>query len=462
MAGMNLPPNFAWGVASSAYQIEGAADLDGKGPSVWDIFSHTPGTIAGGHHGDIACDHYHRYEEDVAIMHDLGLRNYRFSISWPRVMPDGTGSVNPRGLDFYDRLVDSLLAAEIRPWVTLFHWDFPQALMATGGWLARGSADWFAEYARVVADRLSDRVGDWFTLNEPQCFLGFGHATGTNAPGLRLDLADCLLAGHHALLAHGRAVAVLRAHASKTPNIGWAPVGVAAVPDDPENPEDVAAALQAMRAIGVIPPPSPEMPAHLWSNTWWCDPVILGHYPEDGVRLAGARMPDLEEGDMETISQPIDFLATNIYSGTRVKMGSGGKPEIVPHGPEVPLTGFHWPVVPESLRWGPRFLHEQYGLPVIIAENGLALPDWVALDGKVHDFQRVDFLTRYLRELGKAIADGARIDGYFHWSILDNFEWAEGYRQRFGLVHVDYQTRRRIPKQSASWFAGLVRANRIP
>jgi beta-glucosidase len=368
------------------------------------------------------------------------------------VIPDGTGAVNTRGLDFYDQLVDALLAAGIRPWATLFHWDYPLALFERGGWLNRDSADWFAHYTRVIMDRLSDRVAHWITLNEPQCFIGFGHCLGTNAPGLKLDAADCLRAGHNVLLAHGKSVQVIRAHAHRPAAVGWAPVGIVSMPVPGGGERDIDAARQAMASVTGGDSASMGMAANLWSNTWWGDPVVFGTYPEDGIRAAGKAMPDIQEDDMETISQPIDFYGANIYSGTHYRAGEDGAPVRVPHPPGTPLSAFKWPVVPESLRWGPRFLYERYQVPVIVTENGISLSDWVSLDGKVHDPQRIDFLQRYLTELRHGIRDGADIGGYFHWSIMDNFEWAEGYKQRFGLVHVDYETQQRTPKDSALWY----------
>jgi beta-glucosidase len=456
---MAFPENFTWGVAAAAYQIEGAAAEDGKGPSVWDQFCRQPGKVLDGHTGDSACDHYHRYREDVGIMKDIGARAYRFSISWPRVIPAGTGAVNAKGLDFYEKLVDELLAAGIQPWATLFHWDYPHELFCRGGWLNRDSADWFADYTRVVVDRLSDRVQHWMTLNEPQCFIGFGHAMGTNAPGLKLGTADCLRAGHHVLLAHGKAVQVLRAHAVKPATVGWAPVGVVSLPIPQAGENDIDAARQAMFSVSGGDAKSMGMPPNLWSNTWWGDPVVFGRYPEDGIQAAGDSMPEIRPGDMETISQPIDFYGANIYSGTYYRAGANDEPERVPHASHTALSAFKWPVVPESLRWGPRFLHERYKLPVIVTENGISLADWVSLDGQVHDPQRIDFLHRYLAGLQHGIADGADVRGYFQWSILDNFEWAEGYKQRFGLVHVDYQTQRRTLKDSASWYRNCIASN---
>jgi beta-glucosidase len=456
---MQFPENFTWGVAAAAYQIEGAISEDGKGLSVWDTFCRQPGKILDGHTGDVACDHYHRYREDVGIMRDIGARAYRFSISWPRVISAGTGAVNKRGLDFYDKLVDALLAAGIQPWATLFHWDYPHELFCRGGWLNRDSADWFADYTRVVVERLSDRVENWITLNEPQCFIGFGHATGTNAPGLKLGTADCLRIGHHVLLAHGKAVQALRTHAVKSPTVGWAPVGIISLPQPDAGERDIEAARRAMFSVTGGDASSMTMPPNIWSNTWWGDPVVFGHYPEDGIEAAGTAMPKIEAGDMETISQPIDFYGANIYSGTHYQADDDGNPERLPHTQNTALTAFKWAVVPESLRWGPRFLHERYKLPVVVTENGISLSDWVSLDGQVHDPQRIDFLARYLGQLRQAIADGADVRGYFQWSIMDNFEWAEGYKQRFGLVHVNYETQRRTPKDSAAWFRNFIAAN---
>lgn len=441
-----FPKSFAWGAASSAYQIEGAAGVDGRGPSVWDEFCRRPGAVQCGHTGEVACDHYNRMLDDVALMERLGLRAYRFSVSWPRVLPQGVGPVNQRGVDFYDRLVDALLAAGIEPWLTLFHWDFPLALQHRGGWLNRESADWFAEYAATVARRLGDRVGQWITINEPQIYIGLGHGDGTHAPGLRLSLADRLLATHHTLLAHGRGVQAIRANAARRAQVGWAPVMRVDYPAD-VTPTDVNAARAATFAVTA---------KDSWNNTWFADPVCLGRYPEDGLRLFGADAPAVMPGDMETIQQPLDFFGVNIYSGTPVRADRDGRAKPVAHPPGVPETAFRWTVSPESLYWGPRFLHERYGLPVVITENGLSSMDWVGVDGRVRDGGRIDFTLRYLLALRRAVRDGVDVRGYFHWSILDNFEWAEGYRHRFGLVHVDYETQQRTIKDSARWYARVI------
>lgn len=446
----HFPPSFVWGAAAASYQIEGAATEDGKGLSVWDMLCRKPGAIWEGHTGNVACDHYHRYAEDVALMQQIGLQAYRFSISWPRVLPDGVGKVSPAGLGFYDRLVDNLLEAGVAPYATLFHWDFPYALYCRGGWLNRDSADWFADYARVVVEALGDRVRDWMTLNEIQVFVGMGHLDGEHAPGDKLGMPEVLRVGHHAMLAHGKAVQAIRAASPGPCRVGWAPTTFPMIPVT-ESPEDIAAARMAMFSVA-------EEFA-IWSNTWWLDPVFFGRYPEDGLRLFGAAAPPVQPGDMETISQPLDFCGFNIYQGSGVQAGPQGNPIPVPRPVGYPKTSFNWPVTPEALYWGPRFMYERYGLPLFITENGLANADWVSLDGVVHDPQRIDFTRRYLLALERAIADGVDMRGYFHWSLMDNFEWANGYRERFGLIFVDYPTQRRVLKDSARWYAEVIASN---
>lgn len=455
-----FPVSFVWGAATASYQIEGAAFEDGKGPSVWDQMVRQPGRVWNGHTGDIACDHYHRWRADVALMKEIGLKAYRFSIAWPRVLPEGVGRVNDAGLAFYDQLTDALLAAGIEPWVTLFHWDYPLALYRRGGWLNRESVEWFGEYTRIVADRLSDRVTHWFTLNEPQCFVGFGHQTGMHAPGLKLGLADVLTAVHHVLLAHGRAVRVLRERARRAPHIGWAPVGSVAAPANPDDPRDWEAARRVMFAQYDDPPARvPSDRTCVWSNSLFNDPVVFGRYPEEAQRRWKDDWPEIRPGDLEAIAAPLDFLGANIYVAGHWRMGEDGEPVGVPMKPGHPLTLFQWWVTPECLYYGPRFLYERYRLPMYVTENGLSLPDWPSRDGAVRDPGRIDYLARHLAELSRAIADGADVRGYFHWSLLDNFEWAEGYKHRFGLVYVDYETQRRIPKDSARWYAEVIRTN---
>lgn len=445
----SFPMNFVWGAAAASYQIEGAWDEDGKGLSVWDMLCRQPGRIWEGDTGNVACDHYHRYREDVAMMRELGLQAYRLSVSWPRVLPEGTGRVNEAGLGFYDRLVDELLANNIEPWVTIFHWDYPHELFLRGGWLCPDSPQWFAEYTAVLVDRLSDRVTNWITLNEPQCFIGMGHLTAEHAPGLKFGLEEVLLAAHHSLLAHGLSVQTIRAKAKKAPRVGWAPVGVASIPAS-DSAKDIEAARRATYDV---------TPGNLWNTTWWADPPVLGEYPEIGLRAYGKAVPKFKSSDLETIKQPLDFYGCNIYSSSTVRADADGKPESVSLAPGYPHTLFLWKVTPDALYWGPKFLAERYKLPIVITENGLSNPDWVALDGKVHDAQRIDFLNRYLLALERAVKDGVDVQAYFQWSIMDNFEWAEGYKHRFGLVHVDYETQKRTPKDSAYWYRDVIASN---
>jgi len=448
-APVEFPRGFVWGAAAAAYQIEGAPDADGKGPSIWDMFCKKPGSIWHDQSGDVACDHYRRYKEDVAIMKGLGLAAYRLSVSWPRVLPEGTGTVNAKGLDFYDRLVDELLKAGIAPWVTLYHWDLPLALYHRGGWLNRDVAGWFSDYTTVVARRLSDRVKHFMPLNEPQVFLGAGLIQGRHAPGDKLRFAEFLLAVHNTLLAHGGSVLALRAAGGRGLRVGCAQAGYNYVPAG-DAPDDLRAARERYLATA---------DDTYKQNTWWLDPMILGRYPADGVKLYGASMPAIRAGDMETIKQPLDFLGMNLYSADAVRRGKDGKPEVVPFPAGYPITGFEWAVTPSIARLCPTWLHERYKLPLVITENGLSARDWVDADGAVHDPTRVDFTARYLRELAAAIAAGVPVEAYFHWSILDNFEWAEGYKHRFGLVYVDYATQKRTLKDSALWYRDVIASN---
>lgn len=446
---MTFPKDFTWGAATSSYQIEGHAAGEGRGASVWDEFCATPGRVHGGHTGDVACDHYSRYAADVQLMRTLGLGAYRFSVAWSRVLPTGRGRVNAAGLAFYDRLVDALLEAHIEPWLTLFHWDYPLALYREGGWLHPDSPRWFEDYTRVVVDQLSDRVRHWITLNEPQCFIGLGHQTGILAPGDKLPLDRTLLAAHHTLLAHGLAVQTIRSQAKLSPVIGWAPTGDVPTPAS-ETGEDIAAARETFWNVA---------PENVWNMAWWLDPVLKGRYPEQGLNAYGSAVPAFTDAEMCTMHQPIDFIGLNIYRGYTCRRSAGGSPEIVAFAPGCAETHIHWAVHPAALRWGPIFTYERYRLPIVITENGLASHDWVSVDGKVHDPQRSDFLARYLVELRRAMEDGVPVRGYFAWSLLDNFEWAEGYRYRFGLVHVDFATQRRTPKDSAWWYRECIRTH---
>ncbi len=440
---MSFPDNFVWGAAAASYQIEGGAYEDGKGLSVWDVFSHQEGAIWHGHNGDVACDHYHRYAEDVGLMKDIGLNAYRLSISWPRILPTGVGEVNAAGLDFYDKLVDELLAANITPYITLFHWDFPYELYCKGGWLNRDAADWFADFTTIVVDRLSDRVHHWITFNEPSVFMNMGHRSGLHAPGAKLPPRQLMRAAHNVHLAHGKSVQAIRAAAKSQNIIGIAPN---AAPLIPHTQADVDAARETFFAFNGD---------NFWSFALWTDPILLGKYPDNELH-----QPDnIQPGDMELMQQPIDFVGVNIYFGDRFQQSANGFAERVPHSENMSVTLYEWPITPEALYWGPKFLYERYGLPIYITENGLSCMDWLAVDGKVHDPQRIDFLTRYLRSLHQAIEDGVEVHGYFQWSIMDNFEWASGFQHRFGLIYVNYDTQTRILKDSAHWYRELIASN---
>lgn len=444
---MTFPREFIWGAATSAYQIEGAVQEGDRGPSIWDMFCRKPGAVHEGHTGEEACDHFHRWREDVALMKALGLQAYRFSIAWCRVLPRGVGAVNQAGLDFYDRLTDELLNAGVTPYVTLYHWDYPLALHERGGWLLPDSSEWFADYAARVVDRLSDRVEHWFTFNEPQIFVGFGYQDGSHAPGERLEFSKVLKIGHNVLLAHGKAVQVVRARARTVPRIGYA-VALPAVPvPETDSEDDIRAARQIFSCVAK---------RDCMNNTWWSDPMICGRYPEDGLSLFADVLPPMRRDDFQTICQPLDFVGLNVYFGEIYRAGKDGKPELVPFPPDHPRTSFQWAVVPASMYWAARFFFERYRLPLIISENGMSSFDSISDDGRVHDPQRIDFLRRYLRELKRACSEGIDVRGYFLWSLLDNFEWQAGYSQRFGIVYVDYPTQQRLVKDSGLWYKEII------
>lgn len=442
---MPFPKDFVWGAASAAYQTEGAVHEDGRGASVWDTFSHTPGRTFEGQTGDVACDAFHRYAEDVGLLAGLGIPNYRFSVSWTRIFPDGK-TLNPRGFDYYDRLVDSLLESDITPWLTLFHWDTPQALEDKGGWRNRSTAELAGEYAAAVAAHFRGRVSRYFTLNEPQCFVGLGYGAGMHAPGRTLDDASLFICWHNAMLAHGAMARAVRA-ADSAALLGAASSGLVCVPET-DSSADIEAARTAMFSGDCHADPA------LFSHSAFLDPALHGRYPGCPLFSGGHVLP----GDLDAIRQPLDFIGLNFYNARIVRAGEAG-PELVPFHPGYPRTAFRWPITPEMMYYGTRFLFERYGLPLYITENGLSCNDKVYLDGCVHDLDRVDFLRRYLTELRRACEDGADVRGYFHWSLTDNFEWNSGYEERFGLVYMDYPTLARIPKDSASWYADVIRTN---
>lgn len=449
---MKFPKNFTWGAATASYQIEGAARIDGKGLSIWDVYCQQPIAILGGDTGDVACDHYHLYQQDVKLMAEIGLNAYRFSTSWPRILPNGTGDISTKGLDFYDSLIDSLLAAKIEPWVTLYHWDLPHDLSLQGGWLNKNISNWFAEYTQIVVDRFSDRVSNWITFNEPQCTIGFGYLTGDHAPGWKVAFSDALLAAHNLLLAHGKSVQIIRARAELKPNIGVAPVGVVRIPAT-NSPADIEAARSAMFGIDQ---------KNFLNHAWFGDPMVLGQYPEEGIRLFGKDMPKIDPKEMDIIRQPLDFYGTNIYFPEEIVSAEKGKePGIGPtlRGDNLSFTMIGWQVRPEVIYWGLKFLFERYNLPIVITENGVSNMDWIHQDGRVHDPQRIDFMQQYIGQVYRAISDDIDVRGYFAWSLMDNFEWSFGYRQRFGLIYVDYPSQKRVLKDSAIWYKEVIGIN---
>ncbi|GAA4920790.1 beta-glucosidase [Stackebrandtia albiflava] len=441
-----FPDDFAWGVATSAFQIEGAVDTDGRGPSIWDGFSHTPGRIRGDDVADTACDHYHRYREDVDLLRRLGVDVYRFSLSWSRVVPDGLGHVNGAGLDFYDRLVDALLDAGITPMPTLFHWDLPQELEDHGGWLRRDTAEHFARYTGVVAERLGDRVRDWITLNEPFEHMALGHALGVHAPGHTMGLA-ALPVAHHQLLAHGLATRVLREHSAARVLLTNSYSPAHAASDDPAD-HAAAAAYHALH------------------HGLFTDPVLRGRYPD--LSAFGVDVTALDfvaDDDLAIISTPLDGLGINYYNPTRLAAPPPGEalPFTMVDFPGVAVTDFGWPVIPSGLTQLLTGLAAEYGEalpPLWITENGCSYRVEPGTDGRFHDQARIDYLDAHIRAVHAAITLGADVRGYLTWTLMDNYEWAEGYHQRFGLVHVDPETRDRHPKSSFDWYAGLISGQR--
>lgn len=439
---MSFPKDFIWGVACASYQCEGAWDEDGKGRSIWDDFTHTPGHIFNGDTGDTACDSYHRWAEDVALMKEHGVRTYRFSLSWPRIIPDGDGAVNEKGFEFYDNLVNCLIENGITPMITLYHWDLPSALQEKGGWLNRANVDAFGRYARIVAEHFAGRVQTYMTLNEPQCIVELGYSTGLHAPGWKLPDRDVLKCYFHLCLAHSEASRQIRAIDPKA-TIGVVTCGRMCYPRV-DTPAGRKAAYEA------------TFNGAKWnfSSNIFLDPLILKHYAENSPKEVTDFAASIPQADWDLMEMP-DFVGLNIYQGEPVEEDGSFSP--IPAG--FPRTALKWKVTPQVMRHAPMQLYQRYNLPVMITENGLSCNDRIYLDGKVHDAERIDFLTGYLRELSKAIDDGAEVLGYLQWSFLDNFEWADGYKERFGIVYVDYETFERTPKDSARWFKQVIESN---
>lgn len=446
---MSFPKDFIWGVASSAYQTEGSPCEDGKGLSVWDSFSHLSGATFEGDTGDIACDAFHRYEDDIKLMTKLGIKAYRFSISWPRIFPFGEGEPEARGFAYYDKLVDCCIRNGIEPYITLYHWDTPQGLEDKGGWQNRETCHAFTRYCRAVAEHFRGRVRNYFTINEIQCVVALGHALGQHAPGKKLQTAELFRVWHNLLLAHGLSFREIR-EADPSALISPASTGRLCSPAG-GTAADLEAARQATFAV--------SEDDWMFTHQMLYDPVLFGRYPETDDPEMLSLFSSVPQSEMELIKTDIDCLALNIYNGSTVRAGSNGGYEYVPHAPGCRRTAYKWPVTPEVMRYGPRLLWERYRKPVLISENGVSCNDFVYSDGHVDDFDRIDFLERYLRELGRSADDGVPVKGYLHWSFTDNFEWDRGFSERFGFVYVDYGTQERIPKVSFDWYAGVVADN---
>lgn len=432
---MGFSKQFLWGAASASHQVEGAWDEDGKTPNVWDAFA--KGNVAYGDDGKVACDHYHRYKEDVALMKKIGLKSYRFSISWARIFPDDSGKVNEKGMQFYKNLVDELLKADIVPMCTLYHWDMPMWLFDKGGWEKEENIEYFVQYAAACVETLSDKIEYWLTFNEPECFIPAGYESGVHAPFLQLSKERVLAITRNVMLAHGKGVAKMREVAKRPIKIGVAQAAYLTTPVD-ETPEEIEKAR-----ISSFETDRPYL------VSWWADPIYLGK------RQAGTDY--LSDEDLKIICQPLDFCAFNMYNAD----GYGApKNQSNPRSyPGFPMTAMDWHITPECLYWGARFFYERYGLPILITENGMANIDFMMLDGKVHDPQRIDYVHRYLLGLKRATDEGIPVIGYQYWSIMDNFEWACGYSKRFGLIYVDYPTGERTLKDSAYFYSEIIKTN---
>lgn len=446
---MGFPENFLWGAASAAYQVEGAYDEDGKGMGIWDCLSE--GHIKHKETGNIACDHYHRYKEDIQIMKEMGLKAYRFSVSWPRVMPE-EGVVNPKGIKFYQDLVQELVNAGITPMCTLYHWNLPMWLHEKGGWRCGKISDYFAEYTKVVVDALSDRVAYWMTINEPMCFIIAAYMSGMHAPFETIPLdpndmetmqkavSEVAVLSKNAMLSHGKAVRIIRERAKQKPFVGMC---LCSGMHTPWGTDEKSIAEAREKTF-------PEDP-NFGSLGWWADPMILG-------KLPSLLAPFVSEEELQVIHQPLDFFGYNGYQSENYSEAFGPNEHVYPG---MPRTSLNWPITPEVLYWAARFCYERYDLPFLVTENGMANLDFVMSDGKVHDPQRIEFLKAYLKELQKASEEGVPVMGYLHWSIMDNFEWTEGYDGRFGLVYVDYRTQKRVRKDSSYWYEQVIRENKV-
>jgi beta-glucosidase len=443
---LQFPNDFIWGTATASYQIEGAAMEDGRGECIWTRFSHTPGKIVNGENGDVACNHYNLYQDDINLMAELGLDAYRLSISWPRILANGRGSVNEKGMDFYDRLIDALLNADITPYVTLYHWDLPQALQDEGGWANRDIIKWYADYVSIVANAFGDRVQNWITLNEPWVISFLGYYTGEHAPGLT-DLPTALKVAHHLMLSHAEAVPILR-ELPNNPQVGIT-LDLHFYEPASDSPEDIqACALEEG-----------------WKNGWFLDPLFKGHYPAHMVEAWGDNLREVDVDEISAAKVPLDFLGVNYYMRNRLQHAPDGKPLPTRHAPprdSDEVTEMNWIVYPDGLRQTLLRWTNEYGIPAFyITENGAAYDDPLPQNGSVTDPARVAYLKGHLEAINAAIAEGVPLKGYFVWSFMDNFEWAFGYSRRFGIIHVDYETQIRTLKDSARYYQRAIAANAV-
>ncbi len=434
MSNSYFPKDFVWGVATAAPQIEGAAFEDGKGPSIWDTFARKPGKVYNGDTLDVACDHYHRYKDDFALMAKLGVKNYRLSLAWPRIYPQGRGALNQKGVDFYHRLLDTMLAVGITPWVTMFHWDLPQALENEGGWRVRGVTDAFAVYADTIVKAYGDRVKNWITLNEILCFTKLAYGDGEKAPGTREGDAVVNQTYHHALICHGHGVRAVRQYGGAGARVGLTPA-------------DIAAAEKRF----------------VDENIRVLDPVYRGHYNPSYLSSAGAAAPKFDPRDFELISLPTDFLGMNIYTGHFVRAGAQQKPQSLLLPPHYPHADSPWlGLNARAMYWGPKLAADIYGIKAIyITENGAGYDDYPPENGEVLDLHRLEYVRACVKELERGLADGVPTRGYFLWSFMDNFEWQDGYNRRFGIVYTDFATQQRTPKASALWYSQVMVQNRV-
>ena len=450
-----FPKDFLFGAATASYQIEGAWNEDGKGVSIWDEFSHTNGKVMNGDTGDTACDHYHRYREDVALMKEMGLKCYRFSVSWPRILPNGVGEVNKKGVEFYRNLLTELKNAGIVPMMTLYHWDLPLCLMEKGGWSNRESSEWFAQFVRAVCENLGDLCDYYITFNEPSVFIK-GLINGNHAPGLKCTPDYVIKAHHNILRAHGTAVKIIREMLPGA-KVGCAPTSVPYIPlkkeDEEECYKQYFSTNKNVKGLGIDPSTK-----FINTPSAFLDPIVFGKYPEDSMEEISKYLPDCYEEDLKLINQKIDFIAENIYQG-RVMTVEDGVLTAVKQKTGFARTAIDWRIETECIYYMLKFIYRRYGLPMMISENGISCHDVVSLDGKVHDPNRIDYTNRHMLNMERAMDDGVEVFAYTYWSLMDNFEWARGYFDRFGLIYVDYETKERTLKDSAFWYKKVIETN---